>query len=370
MEMSERKSLTNKAQTWATVWSIMYGRNCATDEDNTNNQEETLQTNKLQALTSLQLLVSGVFTCFRFAATLNMLLCLSLCIRVITSIVVNVPTFLAVGAHKLTFPFVHDFTNGYFQEQEIDRILRYRSPAEGIPEEGVAGGSILASRVPIYGTKDAGRGIVAPIEQHLQTVQILSGSNSADSVHSSKPRIKNHCRVVFQCRWLAVWLSPGRSRCHTILGWQRRGQDFQILWERVSTRRRLWYSCHDGRSLTTRNMVWHERLPQTNYSIEIRHTISCLDCKTDTILIFHTAFRRYKARSKMHVFETCVSASVLWNMPFLRPHVHLLFSSFLLGWCSCCDGQWCQFLPRTRTSRRDHSKLQIAASLYHSTGAG
>ena len=38
-----------------------------------------------------------------------------------------------------------DFTNGYFQDQEIDRTLLYRIPAEGIPE-GVAGGAILASR--------------------------------------------------------------------------------------------------------------------------------------------------------------------------------------------------------------------------------
>ena len=28
-----------------------------------------------------------------------------------------------------------DFTNGYFQRQEIHRILPYRIPAEGIPEE-------------------------------------------------------------------------------------------------------------------------------------------------------------------------------------------------------------------------------------------
>ena len=52
-----------------------------------------------------------------------------------------------------------DFTNGSFQGQEIDRILLYLIPAEGIPEEGIAGGDILASRVPIYGTKDAGRGL-------------------------------------------------------------------------------------------------------------------------------------------------------------------------------------------------------------------
>ena len=33
-----------------------------------------------------------------------------------------------------------DFTNGYFQVQEIDRILLYGIPAEGFPEEGIAGG--------------------------------------------------------------------------------------------------------------------------------------------------------------------------------------------------------------------------------------
>ena len=53
----------------------------------------------------------------------------------------------------------YDFTNEYFQGQEIDRILLYRIPAEGIPEEGIAGGETLASRVPVYGPKDAGRGL-------------------------------------------------------------------------------------------------------------------------------------------------------------------------------------------------------------------
>ena len=52
-----------------------------------------------------------------------------------------------------------DLTNGYFQGQEIARILLYRIPAEGIPEEGIAGGEMLASRVPICGTTDAGRGL-------------------------------------------------------------------------------------------------------------------------------------------------------------------------------------------------------------------
>ena len=52
-----------------------------------------------------------------------------------------------------------DFTNGYFQGQEVDRILLYKIPAEDIPEEGITGGEILTSRVPVYGAKDAGRGL-------------------------------------------------------------------------------------------------------------------------------------------------------------------------------------------------------------------
>ena len=50
-----------------------------------------------------------------------------------------------------------DFTNGYFQRHEIDRILLYRIPAEGIPGEGIARGATLASHVPICGAKDTGR---------------------------------------------------------------------------------------------------------------------------------------------------------------------------------------------------------------------
>ena len=45
----------------------------------------------------------------------------------------------------------------FFQGREIDRLSLCRIPAVGIPEEGIPGGAILASRVPIDGTKDAGR---------------------------------------------------------------------------------------------------------------------------------------------------------------------------------------------------------------------
>ena len=48
-------------------------------ESSKTTQKRHYRTNKQRALTSLQLVYSCVFTCFRFASTLNMLLCLSLC---------------------------------------------------------------------------------------------------------------------------------------------------------------------------------------------------------------------------------------------------------------------------------------------------
>ena len=51
-----------------------------------------------------------------------------------------------------------DIKSAYLQGKQNDRIILYRIPKGGIPEEGVAEGDVLAARVPIYGTKDAGRG--------------------------------------------------------------------------------------------------------------------------------------------------------------------------------------------------------------------
>ena len=38
----------------------------------------------------------------------------------------------------------------------MNRILLYRIPAEGIPEEGIAGGKIMASRDPVMQDEDCG----------------------------------------------------------------------------------------------------------------------------------------------------------------------------------------------------------------------
>ena len=48
-------------------------------ESNEDDTKRHYRTNKQRALTSLQLVYSCVFTCFRFASTLNMLLCLLFC---------------------------------------------------------------------------------------------------------------------------------------------------------------------------------------------------------------------------------------------------------------------------------------------------
>ena len=66
----------------------------------------------------------------------------------------------AVGVHRLMFPTTRAISRtDTFQGQEVNRILLYKIPAQGIPEEGSTGGEILASRLPVYGTKDAGRGL-------------------------------------------------------------------------------------------------------------------------------------------------------------------------------------------------------------------
>ena len=78
-----------------------------------------------------------------------------------------------------------DFTNGYFPGQEIDRILPYRIPAEGIPEEGIAGGEMLASRVPVYGAQDTGRGLWLRLTNTCKQFKFFTESNTVNSVHAS-----------------------------------------------------------------------------------------------------------------------------------------------------------------------------------------
>ena len=49
-----------------------------------------------------------------------------------------------------------DITNAYFQGNELDRLMLFKQPPGGLP--GLPEEAHLVARVPIYGTRDAGRG--------------------------------------------------------------------------------------------------------------------------------------------------------------------------------------------------------------------
>ena len=61
-------------------------------------------------------------------------------------------------------------------------MLLYRTPAEGIPEEGTAGGAILASRVSICGTEDAGT-----LRNEESKIIAVMSSNVDDLLYGSLP---------------------------------------------------------------------------------------------------------------------------------------------------------------------------------------
>ena len=52
-----------------------------------------------------------------------------------------------------------DLEAGYFQGEEMSRVLILKPPPSGLPDGAVGPTDRLLARVPIYGTKDAGRGL-------------------------------------------------------------------------------------------------------------------------------------------------------------------------------------------------------------------
>ena len=72
-----------------------------------------------------------------------------------------------VDAHNLVFSWCAcnrvkirkaDIQAAYLQGKPVDRIILYQIPKGGIPECDIPDGTVIAARVPIYGTKEAGRG--------------------------------------------------------------------------------------------------------------------------------------------------------------------------------------------------------------------
>ena len=115
----------------------------------------------------------------------------------------------AVGVHRLTSPLTRTLsrTDTSKGKQLIESCCTI-FPAGGIPEERIACGEMFASRVPLCGTKDAGRGLWLRLKNtckqfHFSVNQILPTLFTLRDDES-----KNNCRDVFQRGRRAVWLSP------------------------------------------------------------------------------------------------------------------------------------------------------------------
>ena len=68
----------------------------------------------------------------------------------------------------------------------MDKLLLCRRPAGVNLEDGKQGGTILASHVPFYGTKDAGRRLWIRMKDTCQASGFPSNQMVPDTVHIAK----------------------------------------------------------------------------------------------------------------------------------------------------------------------------------------
>ena len=216
-----------------------------------------------------------------------------------------------------------DFTNEYFQGQEIDRTLLYRIPAEGIQEEGNAGGEILVSRVPVYGAKDAGRGLWLRLKnmcelfnfslnQVLPTLTTLRddeskiiavmSSNVDDLLYGYLPERAEAMNSVLQQFLVVKEVHKSFRFCGQEF---RHDEDFGIHVAAKDNTERVQPFTSDAKHGLTRKATADE----IHQLRSVTQSLACLQDKR--VLTFHTVFRRFKALSKMPTFETCVSAIAL-----------------------------------------------------------
>jgi hypothetical protein len=105
-----------------------------------------------------------------------------------------------VDSHNLVFSWcaankvrikMADISNAYLQGKEVDRILLYKIPRGGIPEEGIEEGAVIAARVPIYGTKDAGRDFWSKLKE-----VVLSKGYTLNNILPTMFTIRKEGRIV------------------------------------------------------------------------------------------------------------------------------------------------------------------------------
>ena len=86
-------------------------------------------------------------------------------------------------------------------------------------------------------------------------------------------------------------------------------------------------------------------------------------------LIFCTGTRRYHALSKTFVFETCVSAIVLWNTLFVHPHVASIFPLAFSWDDAVLVTINARFLPENNEQVEITNHFKSQQGLHHSLGS-
>jgi len=69
-----------------------------------------------------------------------------------------------------------DITNAYFHGEKMDRLMLLRLPRGGLPEPEIPEAAMMLARVPIYGTKDAGRRFWLKLKGTIVTIGMRQNS--------------------------------------------------------------------------------------------------------------------------------------------------------------------------------------------------
>ena len=77
-------------------------------------------------------------------------------------------------AHKVPI-YSADLDHGYFQGEELNRPLLLRQPKGGVPDQNVLPSDFFVARLPIYGTKDAGRHLYRKLKRVLRELGFQEG---------------------------------------------------------------------------------------------------------------------------------------------------------------------------------------------------
>ena len=172
------------------------------------------------------------------------------------------PILFAVDVRKLTSPFTHAISRlDTFKDKKLMESCCIEFQLKVSQKKELQAGAVLASRVPVHGTKGA-RGLWVRLKNTCKQFKF-----SLNQILLTLFMLRNEESKIIAVMSSNVddllygYLLEGAEGTNSVLQQFLVGTRIHILeflWERVSTRRRLWYSCHSQRqhrSLTMRNTV-------------------------------------------------------------------------------------------------------------------